>query len=64
VRIDPTARSTPEASSPTFSCCTAVARRIRPLSATDDGDRRADDDEDEQQQHGSMMNIATTRPRR
>ena len=34
VRIEPTARSTPEASSPTFSCWAVDAVRIRPLSST------------------------------
>ena len=34
VRIDPTARSTPDARTPTFSCCSVEAVRIRPLRAT------------------------------
>ena len=34
VRIEPTARSTPEASSPTLTCCSVDAVRMRPLSST------------------------------
>ncbi len=34
VRIEPTARSTPEASAPTFSCCSVDAVRMRPLRVT------------------------------
>jgi hypothetical protein len=32
--MDPTARSTAEASSPTFTCCAVEAVRMRPLSTT------------------------------
>ena len=33
VRTEPTARSTPEASSPTLTCCSVDAVRMRPLSS-------------------------------
>jgi hypothetical protein len=62
VRIDPTARSTPEASSPTFSCCTAVARRIRPLSATTTATDAPTTTRMSTSSTGSMMNIATIAP--
>ena len=62
MRIEPIARSTPEASSPTFSCCTVVAGRMRPLSAPTTATEAPTTTRMSISSTGSMSSIATTAP--
>ena len=62
MRIEPIARSTPEASSPTFSCCTVVARRMRPLSAPTTAIEAPTTTRMSSSSTGSISSIAITAP--
>jgi hypothetical protein len=62
VRIDPTARSTPEASSPTLTCCSVDAVRIRPLRSTTTSTDTPMTTMMRASRIGSMIAIATSAP--
>ena len=62
MRIEPTARSTLEASSPTFSCCSCVALRIRPLSSDTPTTETPSTTTIDASSTGSMNAIATIAP--
>jgi hypothetical protein len=62
VRIDPTARSTPEASSPTLVCCSVEAVRMRPLRSTTTTTETPITTTISSRRIGSMIAIATSAP--
>ncbi len=64
VRIDPTARSTPDDSSPTFCCWSAEAARIRVLSRTTTAREAPTTTTMSASSRGSMKAIAMTAPTR